>query len=121
MIEAYIKVFVGLFLATYIYYIFCNVMYKHFAESMPWLVKIVIAPFLIFFDFPLNMMISPFLWDLPQEWLLTARMKRYKTYIESGYNNLSKGDQRRHRFAVFLCDHRVFGLDRWDKITGDHC
>lgn len=118
----YLEITAWLFITTYIYYIFCNVMYAHFADSMPWLVKAVIVPFLICFDFPLNMLLSlvPF-FDAPREFLLTARLKRYKKLINRGYYRLSRLDKLRYRSAVFLCDHKVFGLDRWDKITGDHC
>jgi hypothetical protein len=64
----------------------------------------------VFVDWAVNMTLATFIFmDLPQEKLVTARLKRYKALgPDAGW---------RYRAAVWICDGR---LDIFDP-SGDHC
>ncbi len=106
------------FLVCFLYYIV--LMELHYFFGRTWWVKILAAPFLIVFDFPLNTFVFTVLCvDLPREWTVTARMKRYR-HKYSGFppSQLTHLEWWRSRLRWYICDRH---LDKYDSITGDHC
>ena len=82
-------------------------------KSMGWIVKIhayAVVLVGVIMDFLLHMVIGTILFmDLPREWLLTGRLRRYhgSEYIGS----------KRAKIAEWICTHL---LDPFDP-DGDHC
>lgn len=105
-------------LVTWVYYIYCAGLIKKYGNDMPLWVKVVIWVFLICFDAPLNLIIASIYWlELPKEYMFTARLNRWRRYIDRGYHSLSWRQKRRLRDAVFICEEM---LDPYDP-RGYHC
>ena len=102
----------------FMYYIAVMELHKYFGKT--WWVKAIAGVFLVGVDAPLNIIVvSVWFLELPKEWLVTSRLKRWRLEFEnSNYLNLNWMEQRRLRFAVYICDQH---LDKYDSVTGDHC
>jgi len=77
-----------------------------------------IVPFALF-DFAVNVIpVTILTLNLPEELLVTRRLKRYRKLIDEGYMNLRFLNKIRLTVADYMCDEV---LDPYDTITGDHC
>jgi len=106
------------FVFCFLYYIVIMKLNKNY--GMTWGVKLLGGIFLVFVDTPINIFImSVWFWELPQEYLVITRLKRWrKEFKYTSYLDISWLQKRRLLFAVYVCDRH---LDKYDSITGDHC
>lgn len=89
-------------------------------EDAPWWLQGLCIPFLLFWDFPLNITVFTVIcWDLPNEFLITKRMRRYRAkYYGKCPSELKKVEWWRAQVRTYICDRH---LDKYDSFTGDHC
>ena len=111
-----------MFVYLFVAYILTMALYDRYkGTKWEWAVKVFVAgPFLIFDAFVNIVVVSIWFLELPEEWLVTSRLKRWRRqYEHKNYNTEMNSRQRRRIiFAVWICDKH---LDHYDKITGDHC
>ena len=106
------------FAICFLYYIVLMELHRFFGRA--WWVKVLAVPFLVVFDAPLNLTLFTVVCvDLPREWLITSRMKRYrKKYNGIKPSELKSLHKWRSLLRWYICDNH---LDKYDSITGDHC
>ncbi len=106
------------FVVCFLYYIL--IMELHYFFGKPTWVKVLAGIFLAVFDFPVNVFVMTIVClELPKEWTVTARLKRYH-HKYSGFppSQLTRLEWWRSRVRWYICDRH---LDKYDTITGDHC
>ena len=111
----YILTFLGIYstlFVTWIFYLAVMNLKRHRAQLHP-IAKIHAYPLLfigLIFDFLVNVVVGTILFlDLPQETLLTGRLKRY--------HRIAYENTWRAQLADWICTHL---LDQFDP-DGDHC
>lgn len=109
----------ALLVATWVMYLAVMNLKRHRA-GMHWVAKAHAYPLVavgLVFDAAVNVAIGTLLFaDLPKEWLLTARLKRYHNARAANYEPRHAGTWRA-RLAGWICSHL---LDQFDP-SGDHC
>lgn len=110
MITIIIFSYIGMFITWILYLAVMNI--KQNVSTMSWLAKIHAYPLIIIaitFDSFVNIILGTILFlDLPKEWLLTARLKRYIYEENSAW---------REKIASWICYHLLNQFDPSKK----HC